>query len=288
MFNKYLRYSVIKTYSNKNQYTKFSSLMGNNTPVHEVFNVVMPDHMLFNYKFIIWTEYIEQMNSLIEKINFETNDYWGVENGLRFRTYVDSYINTTEVQNDKDRLVKTEFDLVLRGYLLPELFSPGLDGFKSTTEKIFTKKKVIFGMEVVSTSWKPIVDKNISDKWRSQTFPNIVSGTEPPPAPISFKDDNIERRNQPIPPITAVTIIWRTVPSSLSDYGEEGWKSYDPNYYYYYTKSSLHRVPINLFDDISPSLVPIEGQDGYDSEYYYIYVSEKWKRTPILTFNTFY
>jgi hypothetical protein len=187
-FNKYLRYSVIKKYSEKNQYTKFSALMGKVAPINSVYNVVMPDHMNFNYKFIIWTEYIEQMNALIERINFETNDYWGSEKGFRFRTTVDSYGHTTEVQSDSDRLIKTEFDLTLRGYLLPDLFAPGLDGFKSTTEKTFTAKKVVLGTEVVESDWIKKMNEKTKDRWRSQTYPNIVAGTEPKNGAIDNQD----------------------------------------------------------------------------------------------------
>lgn len=189
-FNKYLRFSVLKTYSQKNQYTKFSVLTNQNVPVNEVYNIVMPDHMNFNYKFLVWTEYIEQMNSIIERINFETNDYWGFEHGFKFRTSVDKFTHTTEVESGADRLIRTEFDMLLRGYLLPELFAPGLDGFKPTTEKSFTAKKIILGTEVVKSDWQVKQDKNIKDKWRSDDFPNIQKGSEPPNPSVSYNNDN--------------------------------------------------------------------------------------------------
>jgi hypothetical protein len=189
MFNKYLRYSVIKQYSQKNQYTKFSTLMGKNVPLNEIYNVVMPDYMNFNYKFMIWTESVEQNNSLLERINFETNDYWGTEDGFRFRTYVNSYSNVVELQSNENRIVKTEFNLTLKGYLLPDIFAPGLDGFKPTTEKSFTPKKIIIGTEVVSTDWTPNQNKSVEDKWRSQYYHNLKSGTEPKSPPIDYKEE---------------------------------------------------------------------------------------------------
>lgn len=188
-FNKYLRYQIMKTYSEKNQYTKFSTLMGKNIPTNEVYNVVMPDHINFNYKFVVWTESVEQNNELVERINFETNDYWGESDRFKFRTFVNSYTHTTEVQSDADRIVKTEFELVLRGYLLPDLFAPGLDGFKSTTEKTFTAKKIILGVEVVDTDWNPSMNMSDADKWRSQYYHNLRNGTEPPRPPIDLRED---------------------------------------------------------------------------------------------------
>lgn len=200
-FNRYLRYSVMKMYSQKNQYTKFSVLLNRTSPINEVYNVVFPDHMNFTYSFVIWTEYIEQMNSIVERINFETNDYWGnKERGLRFRTTIDSYIHTTEVSADSDRLIKTEFDLSLRGYLLPDLFAPELGGFKSTTEKTFTAKKVILGVEVVVSDWQPSKPKGEEDKWRSQQYPNLVYGTEPTGPEISYGDQEVDKSNVILPP----------------------------------------------------------------------------------------
>jgi hypothetical protein len=194
MFNRYLKYNVIKLYSRKNQYTQFSRLTGKNVPVNEVYSVTMPDYMNFTYKFIVWTEKIDQMNSIIERINFEANDYWGTSTGLRFRTEVNSYSHTTEVESGDDRVVKTEFDLVLRGYLLPEMFSPGLDGYTSTTKKLFTPKKVIFNVETVSRNGK-LPDDVTSDKWRSQLYPNLRSGTEPAGPPSSYQSNDEFNKN---------------------------------------------------------------------------------------------
>jgi hypothetical protein len=252
-FNKYLRYSVMKQYSVKNQYTKYSTLFGANTPINEVYNVVMPDHMNFTYKFMLWTEYIEQMNSLVERINFETNDYWGSSTGLRFRTTIDSYSHTSEVENGKDRLIRTEFDLVLRGYLLPEEFAPGLDNFKSTTEKSLTKKKIIFGVEVVPTDWEPSVDNTTKDRWRSQNFPNITLENE-----LALKGLSVSvLKTQDLEPFrTAIQTVYKTIqigwhlpaPTSSDDTGEEGWQSYDNDYYYLYTGGVWRRVPLVLFN----------------------------------------
>lgn len=252
-FNKYLRYSVMKPYSTKNQYTKFSTLMNQNAPVREVYNLVMADHMNFNYKFVLWTEYVEQMNSIIEKLNFETNDYWGDIDGFKFRTSVSSYMHTTEVAADEDRLIRTEFDLVLRGYLLPEQFAPGLDDFKSTTEKVLTKKKILFNTEAVESDWTPKADESVNDRWRSQNFPNLTL------------EDELRLRNIPVSVMTSgetqqfqseISVIVKTggtinwtlpPPTSSSDSGIDGMQSYDSNYLYIHAGGAWKRVPLTLF-----------------------------------------
>ena len=47
------------------------------TPNKEYFNVVVPDYVTLNYEFTIWTSYIEQMNKIIERINYTDEAYWG-------------------------------------------------------------------------------------------------------------------------------------------------------------------------------------------------------------------
>ncbi len=154
MFNRYLTYPVTRLYSEKNRYTQFKVLSGKNIPVHEVYDVVMPDHMVFTYHFIIWTEYVEQMNTIVERLNFEAEDYWGDLRGLRFRTKIESFSHTTELQVDQDRMVKTEFDLLVFGYLLPDIIDKIKGGNQDTTRKWFTPKKVVMGIEVVTNNLK--------------------------------------------------------------------------------------------------------------------------------------
>jgi hypothetical protein len=172
MFNRYLTYPVMRVYSEKNRYTPFAALVGQNVPVHEVYDIVMPDHMVFTYHFIVWTEYIEQMNTIIERINFETEDYWGELRGLRFRTKIDSFAHASELQVDQDRMVKTEFDLLVNGYLLPDVIDR-FQGNRDTTRKWFTPKKVIMGVEVVGTDFKVKSLNKDKKKWRNQNYPNL-------------------------------------------------------------------------------------------------------------------
>ena len=248
MFNKYLRASVVKKYSEKNQYTRFSALIPTNKPIHEVYNVVMPDHMDFHYKFILWTEYVEQMNFLIERINFETNDYWGDSNGFRFRTHVSSYIHTTEVENEKDRMFRTEFDLTLKGYLLPELFAPGLDGFKSTTEKVLTPKKAIIDVNIVPTNWEPKVDDNTKDRWRSQKLSNITLEQQNILDNLKLSSQN----NNDIEMFkSSITNRRLPIPSNPTDKGEEGWQSYDDEYYYFYSGGNWKKIPLMIVANFS-------------------------------------
>ncbi len=199
-FNRYLNASVIKLYSSKNKYTKFSVLTNgeHNAPVNEVYNVVVPSHMLLTYHFIIWTEYVEQMNKLVEAIRFNTGDYWGSRKGFRFRTKVDSYSHTTEIKTGEDRIVKTEFDLTTHGYILPDTMQQ-LERRRNTFQKMFTPKKIIMGVEVVATGYNIAqLDKN-REKWRNVNYPNIQADVPILPPPVVVESTIREVLSVPSP-----------------------------------------------------------------------------------------
>ena len=139
--NPHLFYTFEKKFSNLNRYDNFSTQIGL-LPQREYYNVTFPDYVTLSYDFIIWTTYIEQMNKIVEKIVYSDGAYWGDPDKLRFRTQVDSFTDATEI-SDVERLVRTNFTVTLRGYLLPE----GNFEHRATTQKFISPKKVIFGTE---------------------------------------------------------------------------------------------------------------------------------------------
>ena len=128
-------------YSQSNRYDQFSRTVGI-TPNKEYFNVVVPDYVTLNYEFIIWTSYIEQMNKLIERINYTDNAYWGEPGKMRFRSRIESFSDASEMDAG-ERLVRTNFSVQLYGYIIPEEFNR-----YQTTKRQLTPKKVIINMDV--------------------------------------------------------------------------------------------------------------------------------------------
>jgi len=139
--NPHLFYTFEKKFSNVNKYDNFSTQIGL-IPQREYYNVTFPDYVTLTYDFIIWTSYIEQMNKIVEKVVYSDGAYWGDPDKMRFRTSVDSFTDATEV-SDAERLVRTNFTVTMRGYLLPE----GNFDHRSTTQKFISPKKVVFGTE---------------------------------------------------------------------------------------------------------------------------------------------
>ena len=167
-------YAFERKYTARNRYDNFSRQIGL-LPQREYYNVAMPDYMVLSYDFIIWTHYIEQMNKLIERINWSAGAYWGEPNRMRFRTNIDSYTDATEVA-DRERLIRTEFSVTLKGYLIPEAFNE-LAG-PHTQATYTTPSQVIVGTEtavsVPSTMEQITGITDVTDA--------VVAGSSPAPA----------------------------------------------------------------------------------------------------------
>jgi hypothetical protein len=143
-FNKYLTVPFVKKFDKYNMYDRFSALSGTK-PAGEIHNVTFPDHVVLTYDFTMSTEYVQQMNTLVEKINFASDDYWGDPQRLKFRASVQGFSNTIEVPSDDDRVVTTTFNLTVNAYLLPEIFNN-----QTTTQRGLTKRKVVFSSEAIA------------------------------------------------------------------------------------------------------------------------------------------
>ena len=139
-----LFYTFERRFNDRNRYDNFSVQQGL-MPQREYYNVAVPDYMVLNYDFIIFTSYIEQMNKLVERINWSAGSYWGEPGKMRFKTNIESYTDTTELA-DADRIVKTEFSVSLKGYLIPDSFND-IQG-PHTTQKYLTPKRLLFGSDV--------------------------------------------------------------------------------------------------------------------------------------------
>jgi hypothetical protein len=139
-------YTFQKRYSQQNRFDKFSVQKGLE-PNREYYNVSMPDYMNLTYEFTVWTSYIEQMNKIVEKINYSDGSYWGEPGKMKFKSSIESFSDASQI--DGEKLIQTTFSVNLYGYILPETF----DG-KTTTQKYLTPKKLI----IRESTEKTIVD----------------------------------------------------------------------------------------------------------------------------------
>ena len=123
-------------YTQENRYDKLTALKGI-SPKKEMFNVAVPDYVTLSYDFIIWTNFTDQMNKIVETINWSEGSYWGEPGKFRFRATIDSFEDSSEYDESR-RNIKTNFSVTLKGYLVPDSFNNLL-----TTQKFITPKQVV-------------------------------------------------------------------------------------------------------------------------------------------------
>jgi ACT domain-containing protein len=160
--NNPLNYGIFeKRFSKKNMYDRFS-LLNNRDEVKEFYAVVMPDFVDITYSCIIFTDYVEQMNKLVEAINFASDSYWGDPQKFSFRAMIDSYAQTTELATGSDRTVKTTFTIKLLGHIVPDSINATVRGMN----KFYSKSAVNFGFEMVSNIETQTVTQAVKGKTR--------------------------------------------------------------------------------------------------------------------------
>lgn len=106
-------------YNERNRYTPFSAIR-NEVPEKELYNVIVPNFIKLNYSFIIWTDFVEQMNKIIEAINYSNEAYWGDVNKFKFYSKIESFDTPVEVSQGEDRAIKSSFTATLNGYIIPD------------------------------------------------------------------------------------------------------------------------------------------------------------------------
>jgi len=146
MLNRHLSYPAITKWSKDNRYDRFSALGGGVRPKKEIYNITMPDYVEVNYECMCWTSYTEQLNEVIEHLNF-TSSYWGDKDKYKFRTSISDFNVINEVGEGAERINRVEFSLNVKAYLLPEKFDGEL-----TTKKSMSVKRLVVSAEVDMTS----------------------------------------------------------------------------------------------------------------------------------------
>ena len=136
-----------KKYSKKNFYDNFSAL-NNREAVREFYGVIIPDYINLVYSCTIFTEYVEQMNKIVESINFASDSYWGDPERFKFRASIDNYTTVTELVQGGDRTVKTTFQIKMAGYIVSDAINTSV----VNPNKFFSKAALNFGIETAGST----------------------------------------------------------------------------------------------------------------------------------------
>jgi len=142
-------YQVVGTkYNIRNVYDKFS-IVNNKIPSEQYYMTAVPDYVTVTYSCIIFTDFVEQNNKLVESIEFASDSYWGDPSRWKFKTRIDNFTTTTLLEEGTDRAAKTSFNIVLNGYMIPNTVNKDLAVARS---KFYTTSQVIFDLEVIDAA----------------------------------------------------------------------------------------------------------------------------------------
>ena len=134
-----------KKYSTKDAYSNFN-VLNNRTPQKTYYAAIMPDYVTIEYSCTIFTYYVEQLNKIVEAINYASDAYWGDPQRFKFQARIDSFNTISELSDNAERAVKSTFTIKLHGYLVPNVLQKDMKAIKKFTDKT----KVIFSLEVSS------------------------------------------------------------------------------------------------------------------------------------------
>ena len=201
--------SFKKTYNIKNDYSNFN-LLNNRVPTEQFIVNVVPDYVTLTYSCTIQTYYVEQLNKIIEAVNYASDSYWGDPERFKFKASIDSYATTVEITDNTNRIVKGTFSIKLFGYVVPDTIQKELTAIK----KYNNKSQVIIGLETVNnlseikSTTKKLSPIFIDDQ---QSVINYID-----PSVLQYLNTNIQKLGTFINP-TTITFAsgWISTPSGL-------------------------------------------------------------------------
>jgi hypothetical protein len=133
-----------KKYSQQNAYSKFNILNGIK-PEQTLYATVVPDYLTVTYDCAVFTYYNDQLNKIIEAVEYASDAYWGDPERFKFKTNIDSFASTIELSDTKERIVKSTFTLKMFGYIIPDTIQKGT----SFVSKFSNRNKLVVTSEVV-------------------------------------------------------------------------------------------------------------------------------------------
>ena len=144
--NKYINVVRNSKWSKDNQYDRFSVQQGIE-PAYENIVTTMPTYSDITYEFVLWTNFIEQMNPLIELFVDNSHTYWGDSEKMKFLCNIDSIADASEMDQGGERFIKSTFSVLTKAYLLPEYLNSVVTNKISNMRKTLSPSRITFTFE---------------------------------------------------------------------------------------------------------------------------------------------
>jgi len=151
--------------------------IGNN--IFEIITIPYPTFMMITYEVVFWTQYMQQMNQMIEILfsQFDAQDHaLQIESrsGHKYVAYIKSPFssqdNFSEFAND-ERIIKYSFNIDIPTYLL----APQHEGQPSPFRRFYSAPQIEFGYSQVSTQ---VITKDDSPDKVINVNKFVLSGVE--------------------------------------------------------------------------------------------------------------
>jgi hypothetical protein len=126
-------------YSKRNRYDRFSVIQGTR-PRRELYVSSIPEYVDVSYDLLLWAEYTEQLNSIVEQIMPNGGFAWGTT--WKFATYIQDYTFETMSSPGEDRIVRASLPLTVKATLLMPY-----ELRRSSLQKRYSIKRVVFGSD---------------------------------------------------------------------------------------------------------------------------------------------
>jgi hypothetical protein len=205
-----------KKYTRRNVYSNFAAL-NNRQPETEYAVSITPDYVTVEYTCEVWTHFVEQMDSLIESLNFASRSYWGDPDRFQFYSNIETFTDTVSYDLGEDRLVRSSFNLTLNGYLIPNTEMSKVAG----ASKAFGISKLIFGIE--TTSGTETVSTAVAKRGSpakgaliNDSVNNVYNVSNVNPAVVTYLSTNKQLVGTYVDPQTVIfPATWLPAPSGL-------------------------------------------------------------------------
>lgn len=134
-----------KRYSKQNEYSKFN-ILNNVKREKTYYATVVPDYVNITYDCAIFTYYNDQLNKIMEALEYASDSYWGDPERFKFKATISTFTPTVELSDSADRIVKCTLSITLYGYIIPDIPQKDLNSIKKFSEK----NKLTFNTEVTT------------------------------------------------------------------------------------------------------------------------------------------
>ena len=132
-------------YNKRNFYSNFN-VLNSRSPETKYVVALTPDYITVEYECMVWTYFVEQMDKLIESLNFASRSYWGDPNRFQFYSSIDSFEDSITYDVGDNRAVRTNFNLTLNGYLIPDSINKKI----ANASVYYGVSQVVFGIETAT------------------------------------------------------------------------------------------------------------------------------------------